>query len=211
MTAVIHVVDDDAMARTALARLLQASGYQTVLYESGTAFLERLPPAERGCILLDLHIPGLGGFELQDRLIEMGYMLPIVFVSSYGDVPKTVRAIKSGAEDFLCKPATRKTICETIERALLRYDQVREQNDRMSALMARVAALTPREREVFGLMVRGKLNKQIGYQLGTSERTVKAHRHAIMEKLKVRSVAEAVSLAERLGILDNAEIMQTLK
>jgi len=173
-----------------------------VLYESGSAFLERPPPAERGCILLDLRMPGASGLQVQARLLELGCVLPIVFLTSHGDIPTSVRAIKNGAEDFLCKPATRRTLCDAIERALRRYDEQRREHDRMSAMSARVAELTPRECEVFALVVRGKLNKQIAYELGTSERTIKAHRHAIMEKLKVHSLAEAVSLAERLGMLD---------
>jgi FixJ family two-component response regulator len=146
-------------------------------------------------------MPGLSGLEIQARLLEIGYLLPIVFLTSHGDVPTSVRAIKGGAEDFLCKPATRQMLCQAIERALLRYDQARQQRDRTSSLSTRVAALTPREREVFALVVRGRLNKQIAYELGTSERTIKAHRRAVMEKLKVHSLAEAVSLAERLGLL----------
>jgi FixJ family two-component response regulator len=187
--------------RRGIARVLQASGYRTVVYESGSAFLEHLPPAERGCVLLDLRMPDLSGLEVQDRLLEIGYLLPIVFLTSHGDIPTSVRAIKGGAEDFLCKPATRQMLCEAIERALLRYDQARQQHDRMNSLGARVAALTPREHEVFALVVRGKLNKQIAHELGTSERTIKAHRRAVMDKLKVHSLAQAVSLAERLGLL----------
>ncbi len=201
MTAIIHVVDDDEMVRASIARLLEASGYQPVVYESGNSFLERLPSDQRGCILLDLQIPGVSGLELQERLRAIGYALPIVFLSSYGDVPTTVQAMKSGAEDFLCKPATRETIVAAIERALQRYDAAREQLDRMKSREARLETLTSRERQVFELMVRGKMNKQIGFEIGTSERTVKAHRHAIMLKLGVHSLAEAVSLAERLGIL----------
>jgi FixJ family two-component response regulator len=205
MTPTVHVVEDDTLAGAALARLLEASGYKPVLYESANLFLDRLPSEERGCILLDLLIPGLNGLELQERLLEIDYLLPIVFLSSHGDVPSTVRAMKGGAEDFLCKPARREDICVAIERALQRYDEARSRRDRMEGLRASVAALTTRERQVFELMVRGKLNKQIGHQLGTSERTIKAHRHAIMEKLAVRSLAEAVSVAERLGMIDDRD------
>src|SRR5215470_478181 len=139
MDPVIHVVDDDAAVRTALARLLHASGYCAVLYESGSAFLERPPPAERGCILLDLRMPGASGLQVQARLLELGCVLPIVFLTSHGDIPTSVRAIKNGAEDFLCKPATRRTLCDAIERALRRYDEQRREHDRMSAMSARVA------------------------------------------------------------------------
>jgi RNA polymerase sigma factor (sigma-70 family) len=198
---VIHVVDDDAAFRTAVARVLQATGYQVVLYESGRQFLAKPPSAGLGCILLDLQMSDMDGLELQDCLSQQGHMLPIVFLTGHGDIPASVRAIKRGAEDFLSKPVTKETLLEAIERALARCEKAREEHDRMTTLRALLATLTPREREVFALVVRGKLNKQVAYALGASERTIKAHRHNIMEKLRVRSLAEAVSMAERLGML----------
>ena len=202
---VIHVVDDDASFRTAVGRLLQASGYQVALYESAVRLLEKPPGAEPGCILLDVRMPGFSGPELQARLAEMGNVLPIIFLTGHGDVPTGVRAIKDGAEDFLLKPVSKKSLIDAIERALERYEKTRERVDRLDAMRALVATFTPRETEVFELVVRGKMNKQIAHELGTSERTIKAHRHAIMQKLKVQSVAEAVSIAERLGMLDTTE------
>jgi FixJ family two-component response regulator len=198
---VLHVVDDDASFRTAIGRLLRASGYEVVLYRSGDEFLENPRRKEPGCILLDIRMPGLSGLELQDRLRKMDSILPIVFLTGHGDIPTSVRAIKAGAEDLLSKPVEKKVLIEAIERALARYRERRVEHDRLDALRALVTALTLRETEVFGLMVRGKLNKQIAHELGTSERTIKAHRHSIMQKLQVQSVAEAVSIAERLGIL----------
>jgi FixJ family two-component response regulator len=202
---VLHVVDDDASFRTAMGRLLRASGYEVVLYQSGDEFLESPRNNEPGCILLDIRMAGLSGLELQDRLRKMDSILPIVFLTGHGDIPTSVRAIKAGAEDLLSKPVEKKVLLEAIERALARYRERRAEHDRLGALRALVAALTPRETEVFGLMVRGKLNKKIAHELGTSERTIKAHRHSIMQKLQVQSVAEAVSIAERLGILVNSE------
>ena len=202
---VLHVVDDDASFRTAIGRLLRASGYEVVLYQSGDEFLESPRNKEPGCILLDIRMAGLSGLELQDRLRELDSILPIVFLTGHGDIPTSVRAIKAGAEDLLPKPVEKKVLIEAIERALARYRERRAEHDRLDALRARVTALTSRETEVFGLMVRGKLNKQIAHELGTSERTIKAHRHSIMQKLQVQSVAEAVSIAERLGILANSE------
>jgi FixJ family two-component response regulator len=198
---VIHVVDDDAAFRTALARLLEAASYQVALYESASKLLETPWRNGPGCILLDLQMPGLDGLELQHRLAELGQSLPIVFLTGHGDVAASVRAIKAGAEDFLLKPVPKDRLLEVVERALLRYEKGREQNAVLRSLRALVATLTPRELEVFKLVVRGKLNKQVAYELGTSERTIKAHRRSIMEKLRVRSVAEAASIAERLGIL----------
>ena len=135
--------------------------------------------------MLDVRMPGLSGPELQARLVEAGNPLPIVFLTGHGDIPTSVQAIKAGAEDFLSKPVSKKTLIDAIQRALVRYEEARERSLRLGALRALVASLTPRESQVFALVVRGKLNKQIAHELGTSERTIKAHRHAIMEKLKV--------------------------
>jgi len=199
--ALVHVVDDDASFRTAVARLLRAAGYQVALYQSGEQFLQNPPGSEAGCILLDMRMAGLSGLELQDRLAQLDSILPIVFLTGHGDIPSSVKAIKAGAEDFLAKPVSKKTLLEAVERALARYQQQRDRRDAIDGLRARVATLTLREQEVFGLVVRGKLNKQIAFELCTSERTIKAHRHAVMEKLRVQSLAEAVSIAERLGML----------
>jgi FixJ family two-component response regulator len=198
---IIHVVDDDASFRSSMSRLLQASGYQTQVYESGNAFLDKLPVGEAGCILLDLQMSGLQGFELQERLAKTGNVLPVIFLTAHGDIPAGVQAIKAGAEDFLTKPVPREALFACVERALARNGQQRQQLDRMNAMRKLVASLTPREAEVFALVVTGKLNKQIAHELGTTVRTIKAHRQAAMEKLDVRSFAEAVSIAERLGML----------
>jgi FixJ family two-component response regulator len=201
---VIHVVDDDVSFRTAVARLLKACGYQVALYESARQLLEKPPSTDPGCILLDVRMPGMSGHELQARLLNIGNTLPIVFLTGHGDIRMSVRAIKAGAEDFLSKPVSKKTLIEAIQRALARDQEAREQNLRLASLRAVAATLTPRESEVFALIVRGKLNKQIAHELGTAERTIKAHRHAVMQKLKVQSLAEAVSIAERLGMLPGA-------
>jgi len=198
---VIHVVDDDPSFRSAIGRLLRASGYEVAVYESAHLLLKKLPAVDPGCILLDVRMPDLSGPELQARLVELGNALPIVFLTGHGDIPTSVRAIKAGAEDFLSKPVPKKTLLDAVERALARYAEERQQHDRLAALRALVDAFTLREREVFSLVVRGKLNKQIAFELGTSERTIKAHRHNIMQKLQVQSLAEAVSIAERLGML----------
>ena len=203
MVGLVHVIDDDASFRAAVERRLKLAGYDVETYSSAQQLLDRLPDAEMpGCILLDVQMPGLSGLELQSRLIERGSVLPIVFVTGYADTPATVRAIKAGAEDFLTKPASSEQLIDAIERATARYQPARDQRSKFNSLRELVATLTPRERQIFNLIVRGKLNKQIAHELGTTERTVKAHRHQVMEKMRVHSLAELVSNAERLGMLD---------
>jgi FixJ family two-component response regulator len=203
LPGLIHVVDDDASFRTAMERRLKLAGYEVNTYASGQDLLDLLPDGERpACILLDVQIPGLSGPELQARLLELGSTLPIVFLTGHADTPTTVRAIKAGAEDFLTKPVSSEELIDAIERAMARQEAVRSQHRKLDLLRGLVASLTPRERQVFDLIVRGKINKQIAFELGTTERTVKAHRHQVMEKMEVHSFAELVSVAERLGMLD---------
>jgi FixJ family two-component response regulator len=198
---IIHIVDDDASFRGATGDLLSACGYRVSLYESANQLLETPPSGEPACILLDVQMAGLSGPQLQDHLAALGCRLPIVFITGHGDIPTTVQTIKAGAEDFLTKPVLKEKLLEVIERALGRYQAIREQDGRIAALRSLFSRLTPREREVFGLLVRGKLHKQIAYALGTSERTVKLHRHNVMQKFQVRSLAELAVIAERLGLL----------
>ena len=203
MPGFVHIVDDDASFRTAIERRLKLAGYEVATYASAQDLLDRLPNDERpGCILLDVQIPGLTGPELQNHLTALGSKLPIVFLTGHADTATTVRAIKAGAEDFLTKPVSSEQLIDALERALARQATERSQRGKLDLLRTLVASLTRRERQVFDLIVRGKINKQIAYELGTSERTVKAHRHQVMEKMQVSSLAELVSLAERLGMLD---------
>jgi FixJ family two-component response regulator len=202
LPSTIHIVDDDASFRTALERRLKKDGYEVATYPSGQQLLDRLPDAsEPGCILLDVRIPGLSGPELQVRLIELGSTLPIIFLTGYGDVRTTVRAIKAGAEDFLTKPVTSEQLLDAIERAIAHQQSAQGDRQKLDALRAQLDTLTPREHQVFELVVQGKINKQIAYQLGATERTIKAHRHKVMAKMGVQSLAELVSIAERLGVL----------
>jgi FixJ family two-component response regulator len=202
---VIHVVDDDASFRTAISRVLSASGFEVALYESAQQLLDAPPAGKAGCILLDVQMSGLSGPQLQERLAELGNRLPIIFLTGHGDIPTSVRTIKAGAQDFLTKPVPKVQLLDTIKCALDRYEKLQVQDLRASALRSRVARLTPREREVFELVVRGRLNKQIAHDLGTSERTIKAHRHQVMEKCEVKSLAELVITAERMGIVPASE------
>ena len=198
----VHVVDDDASFRTAIARRLQKAGYEVVTYPSAQYFLDRMPSeSELGCILLDVRIPGLSGPELQCRLSELGSTLPIVFLTGHADVPTTVRTIKAGAADFLTKPVSSDELLPAIERAIVLHEARRGLQSKLDMVRAHIGKLTPREREVFELVVRGKANKQIANALGYTERTIKAHRRRVMEKMQVQSLAELVILAARVGVL----------
>jgi FixJ family two-component response regulator len=204
MPGLIHVVDDDASFRTAIERRLRLAGYDVATHASAEQLLDHLPAVGRaGCILLDVRIPGLSGPELQSRLIELGSTVPIVFVTGHADTATTVRAIKAGAEDFLTKPVSSELLIDAIERALARQEAARGQRSKLDSFRSLVSSLTPREWQVFDLVIRGKINKQTAYELGMTERTVKAHRHQVMEKMQVHSLAELVSIAERLGLLDS--------
>ena len=202
MSGIVHVVDDDATFRTAIERRLKMAGYEVATYPSAQHLLDSLASEnELGCILLDVRIPGLSGPELQDRLSELGWTLPIVFLTGYADVQTTVRAIKAGAEDFLIKPVSSDDLLRAVERAVARHEVARSRKARLDMVRACIARLTPREWEVFELIVRGKTNKQAANALGCTERTIKAHRHRVMEKMQARSTVELVSLAERVAVL----------
>lgn len=197
---VIHIIDDEEALRTALSRLLVAAEYRVATHESASAFLAAGCENGPGCILLDVDMPGLSGVQLQDRLIKAHNPLPIIFLTGKGDIAMSVRAIKAGAEDFLTKPVSKDDLLNAIRRGLRRYDDAEEMHSHLQELRHRVQLLTARETEVFELLIRGMLNKQIAFKLGNTERTVKAHRHSIMEKMQVRSVAELATIASQLGI-----------
>lgn len=202
MSGRVHVVDDDASFRTAIERRLKQAGYEVVTYPSGQHLLDRMPSeSEMGCILLDVRIPGLSGPELQRRLSELGSTLPIVFLTGYPDVRTAVRTIKAGAEDFLTKPVSSDKLLRAIERAMARHEATRGLKSTLDVVRAHIGKLTPRERQVFERIVRGQTNKQVANALGTTERTIKAHRQQVMEKMQVQSLAELVSLAQRVGVL----------
>jgi RNA polymerase sigma factor (sigma-70 family) len=202
----VHVVDDDASFRTAVERRLKKAGYSVATYASARQLLDHLPDeSQPACILLDVRIPDLSGPELQDRLGKLGSTLPIVFLTGYADVRTTVQAIKAGAEDFLTKPVSSEHLLRVVEQAMERHEASRWVKQKLDTLRELLDTLTPRERQVFEGVVQGKINKQIGRELGTTERTIKAHRHQVMEKMKVRSLAELVSIAERVGMLRGEE------
>jgi FixJ family two-component response regulator len=199
MHGCVHIVDDDASFRTAMERRLRHAGYQVATYASAQDLLDQLPSESTpSCILLDVRIPGLGGPALQTRLSELGSTLPIVFLTGYPDIPTTVQAIKAGADDFLTKPVSSEDLFQAIERAITHHEMTRSMKSKLDIVRAHVSALTPRERQVFDLVIRGDTNKYIARALGCTARTIKAHRRRVMEKMQVRSLAELVSLAERM-------------
>ena len=204
--ATIHVVDDDASFRRATCELLVACGYRTLPHGSAKQFLETPLTDESSCILLDVRMAGLSGPQLQSHLANLGSMIPIIFISGHGDISTTVQTIKAGAEDFLTKPVRKEKLLEVIERALTRYEKNRINESQVRVLNFLFMKLTAREREVFIRLVHGKLHKQIACELGISERTVKLHRHEIVQKLEARSLAELAIIAERLGLLASVAV-----
>ena len=197
--AMIHVVDDDASLREALLDLLDAAGFEARGYASTGDFLLDPPPDRPGCVLLDVRLPGPSGLELQGAMQRQGIALPVIFLTGHADVPTSVRAMKAGAVDFLEKPVQRDTLLDALRRALARDAAQRAAREHAHRQGARLAVLTPREREVFDRIVAGKLNKQIADELGIGLRTVKAHRAQLMLKLGVDSAAELGKLAGELG------------
>jgi FixJ family two-component response regulator len=196
---VVHVVEDDASSRKATARALRSAGYEVELHASADEFLARMPEGP-GCLVLDLELPGASGLDLQERLAAASNPLPVVFLSGRGDVPKTAQAMKAGAVDFLEKPVSASVLLEAVARALVQDVEDRRLRERKRELSSRYETLTPREREVLPRVVSGQLNKQIAFDFGTTEHTVKVHRRRIMEKLGADSVADLVRMAADLGI-----------
>jgi len=195
----IRVVDDDASFRRAVARMLRGSGFAVKTFASAAEYLARPEVEVPGCVLVDLRMPGSSGLDLQEALAQAGHAMPVIFLSGHGDIPTTVQAMRRGAEDFLTKRASREELLAAVRRALARDAHERAEQARREALRARFAALSPRELEVLGHVVQGKLNKQIAADLGIHERTVKLHRTAITTKLGVFSVAELTRLWMEAG------------
>ncbi|CAG4892170.1 response regulator transcription factor [Paraburkholderia saeva] len=194
----VFIVDDDERVRSALARLLRASGYRVECFDSPEAFLDRADLASApACLLLDLQMPGMTGLEVQRRLNQL---LPIVFLSGHGDVGTSVDAMKAGALDFLVKPVCESLLLAAVNRALARACTEFADRTQKAEIEARVNHLTRREREVMALVLTGRLNKQVASDLGAAEKTIKIHRARVMEKMKARSIVELVRLAEKAGV-----------
>jgi FixJ family two-component response regulator len=204
----IFVVDDDDAVRRALSRLLASAGYRSESFASPIEFMAR-PPYDGGpsCLVLDLQMPGMTGLELQLRLREAGHLVPIVFITGHGDIPTSVQAMRRGAVDFLSKPFTDEQLLAAIDTALERDRGALASRRTLRDLVTRWHTLTPREREVFALVVQGLLNKQVAGRLGTAEKTIKAHRAKVVEKMGASSLAELVRMADALrGTLPDGSI-----
>ncbi|MEP6586849.1 MAG: response regulator [Candidatus Udaeobacter sp.] len=196
----VFVVDDYAPGRRSISRLLRAAGFAVAAFASAQEFLVQYDPQTLGCLVLDLAMPAVSGLELQNILAERGSLLPIIFLTAHGDIPKSVQAMKHGASDFLTKPVNDEDLLAAVRAAIEKHRAVRQEQADLSEIRTRLTTLTPREREVLEYVVAGKLNKQIAGELGTVEQTVKVHRAHVMQKMRVQSVAELVRLAERCGI-----------
>ena len=196
----VYVLDDELEMVKALTRLLRAKRFEVRGFTSVRAFLEAHRPADTACLVLDVAMPELDGLELQRRLTHEGILIPIIFLTGHGDIPTSVRAIKAGATDFLTKPVDAAALVQAVRAALHAAETRRQTIAETEALAARLANLTPREREVMGHVVAGRLNKQIAADLGTGEQNIKLHRAHIMRKMGVESLADLVRAAERLGV-----------
>ncbi|MBY5461224.1 response regulator transcription factor [Rhizobium leguminosarum] len=196
---VVFIIDDDLSMREALMELFRSMKFDAEAFESATAFMETANFNRPGCILLDVRLPGVSGLDFQTQLQHVGSKMPIVFMSGFGDIPMSVQAMKAGAIDFLTKPFKDQDILDAVAAAMERDAAHRRQRAQSEAIASLAGSLTPREREVMEAVVKGLMNKQIAYELGISEVTVKLHRGNVMRKMEVRSVAELVRKAEMLG------------
>jgi RNA polymerase sigma factor (sigma-70 family) len=199
-TPVVFVVDDDLSIRRSLTRLISSAGYLIETFASAKEFLNRDHYNGPGCLLLDIQMPGLDGLRLQEELTLAGYFIPIIFITGHATIPMSVKAMKGGAVDLLTKPFTEDQLLEAIKNALEKDDQKRTEYSEIQEIKNRMNTLSPREFDVFKLVVQGLLNKQIGFELGISEKTVKVHRARAMEKMRAGSLAELVHLAEKAGL-----------
>ncbi len=198
--AAVFVVDDDASVRQGLSRLLRSAGYEVRTFDSAAAFCACAPSEALGCLVLDLSMPNVNGLQLQDRLKDWGYDIPVIFLSGHGDVPVSVQAMKRGAIDFLTKPVDEKVLLAALDTAISRHRELRTASAERNAVRQRANTLSPRELETMQCVIAGLLNKQAADRLGIAEKTVKVHRARAMQKMNATSVAELVRLCEIAGI-----------
>ena len=196
----VVVVDDDISIRESLELLIQNEGWQPALFESAQEFLAQLPTVVPSCLILDVNLPDLSGLDIQQRISDKKSSTPIIFITGYGDIPTSVRAMKAGAAEFLTKPLDDEIMIGAIREALLRSQANLQQEGAQRQLQERFALLTRREREVMNLVVKGLMNKQVGFELEISEITVKAHRGKVMEKMQATTFVDLVNMAGKLGI-----------
>ncbi len=196
----VYIVEDDASFSKSMVRLIQTFGYQTVAFENASAFLSLTSFQSPGCVLLDVRLPDIDGLELLKLLKQKGCRLPIIYMTGHGDIQMSVEAMKRGAVDFLPKPFDPDDLRDAIIQAMVRNTYEAQEGQEKAEVMELVDTLTPREKEVLCWVITGMLNKQIAFELGTSEKTIKVHRSRVMQKLNVSSVAQLVRLAEKVGI-----------